>query len=170
MLKLPAGNQNCWAEFSLLLEHELEFCPGKLYYLKGNNGSGKSTFIKKCLFPALERIRTQNYRIYLEQQFHLQAYAIKAQASILNPEQRLVTQHDCLDYLFQDLWQAYTLEPRPVYVISDECHYLEYIHNQLCAMDIPFCLIYSIHGDNPLPQPFITYNFEPVTLQQSIIR
>ena len=138
MITLPAGKRDIWPGFSLSLEKPLRFEVGKSYYLKGANGSGKSSFIHQILLPELEG-RTDLYVLCLQQQMHLQLYALRAQAAIFKPGFAIRSEEDVWRYLWQDL--AERQDDLPVYVIADEAYNLDIPKD----MQRPICLIYSSH-------------------------
>lgn len=138
MISLSAGKKDIWPGFSLNLDRPLTFQTGESYYLKGANGSGKSSFIHRVLLPELND-RHDLYVLCLQQQMHLQIYALRAQAAIFKPGFAIRNEEDVWRYLWQDL--AVRQDEKPVYVIADEAFNLdipEDIHR-------PVCLIYSSH-------------------------
>jgi ABC-type dipeptide/oligopeptide/nickel transport system ATPase subunit len=138
MIQLPAGKREIWPGFTLNLPQSLEFAPGSSYHLKGANGSGKSSFIHRILLPALQD-RDDLYILCLEQQMHLQIYALSAIAAIFKPEYSIRNEEDVWRYLWDDL--ASRADSFPVYVIADEAHQLKIP----AAPERPVCLIYSSH-------------------------
>ncbi|MCB5262722.1 MAG: hypothetical protein LHW64_08260 [Candidatus Cloacimonetes bacterium] len=138
MITLPAGTRDIWPGFSLSIDQPLVFQIGESYFLKGANGSGKSSLIHHILLPEL-RGRKELYVLCLQQQMHLQIYALRAQAAIFQPGFAIRGEEDVWRYLWQDL--AARRDNLPVYVIADEA----------CSLDIPkdiqrpICLIYSSH-------------------------
>ncbi len=138
MITLPAGKREIWPGFSLKLEKPLHFQTGENYYLKGANGSGKSSFIHRVLLSVLES-RKDLYVLCLQQQMHLQIYALRAQAAIFKPGFAIRGEEDVWRYLWQDL--AERQDDLPVCVIADEAYNLD------IPRDIgrPICLIYSSH-------------------------
>ena len=142
MIKIAPGIVSCWQDFSLLIEQELFFLPENIYYLQGENGSGKSSFIKHSLLPVLETQRNLFYFLYFQQLFHLQGYAIKSHSAFYQPELKLKSEWDCIQYLLHNLSEIYAIESKPVYCIVDENRYLAEIYHYLKESGIPFCLIF----------------------------
>ncbi len=169
MLHISSGELTCWPGFSLKLESELSFLPGNSYHLVGNNGSGKSSFITQILLPLLQKHEANLYRIYVQQLFHIQGFAIKAHAAINKPELKLRSEQDCLIYLLHNLSEAIVRQARPVYLIVDESLYLPVIYDYLKQFGFPHCLIYSHHGANPLPTPDHTIAFKPLSANVSSV-
>lgn len=167
MIVVPSGVLSCWQDFSLCLEHNLEFHPGTSYYLSGNNGSGKSSFITQILLPLLQLHKDTLYRIYVQQLFHKQGYAIKAHAAIHKPNLKLRSEEDCLQYLLNNLQEAFISEQRPVFFIADESHYLPLINSFFETLDAPCCLIYCEHGDSSLTSQAKTIVFQPLSTSQT---
>ena len=122
MITLPAGKREIWPGFSLKLEKPLHFQTGENYYLKGANGSGKSSFIHRVLLSVLES-RKDLYVLCLQQQMHLQIYALRAQAAIFKPGFAIRGEEDVWRYLWQDL--AERQDDLPVCVIADEAYNLD---------------------------------------------
>ena len=138
MITLPAGKREIWPGFTLDLSTALYFQPGASYYLKGANGSGKSSFIHRVLLPELSG-RKDLYVLCLQQQMHLQLYALRAQAAIFKPGFAIRQEADIWRYLWQDL--AERQDMLPVYVIADEAYNLDIPQD----LQRPLCLIYSSH-------------------------
>ncbi|MCB5253157.1 MAG: hypothetical protein RBR69_04310 [Candidatus Cloacimonadaceae bacterium] len=160
MISLPAGKRDIWPGFALSWKNPLSFQMGKSYYLKGDNGSGKSSFIHSVLLPALSG-RKDLYVLCLQQQMHLQIYALRAQAAIFRPGFAIRSEEDVWRYLWQDL--ASRQDELPVYVVADEAHSLD------IPQDIqrPICLIYSSHRYQ-LPETHIL-DFVQVSPQETVI-
>ena len=148
MLSIPAGKYSVWPDFSLELSSPHSFDPSFHYYLHGNNGSGKSSFIKKILLPALSHI-PDIYHMYWEQQIVLQSYAIKAHAAFAKYEKKLDTDADCLGYLLTNLRQSLLAEKRVAYFVVDECLQLSQILSYIDTHQLPVCLIYTHHDAFP---------------------
>jgi len=167
MLSISKGVLNCWPQFSLKLESPIVLASGNTYHLVGDNGSGKSSFITQILLPLMKVNEQLIYRIYVQQLFHLQGYAIRAHAAINKPNIRLRTEADCLAYLLDNLADALSSQPRPVYVIADESQQLSVISLYLKQLSVPCCLLYCQHGGIPLPETTHTIMFQPLSSQQS---
>lgn len=147
----------------MLIEHKLNFTPGKIYHLQGENGSGKSSFIRHSLLPAINNKKDLCYRLYLQQLFHLQAYAIKSHSAFYKPELKLNGELDCLQYLLNNLSETYAQEPRPVYCLVDENRHLPLIFNYLNENKFPFCLIFCDHSSAFSAQMATEINFQVIT-------
>ena len=169
MIEIPQGPIFCWQDFSLLIEKKLTFEPGMIYNLQGENGCGKSSFLKHCLLPVLESKKDLIYRIYLQQLFHLQGYAIKSHSAFYKPELELRSELDCVQYLLNNLFETFSQDPRPVYCIVDENRYIQEIHRYLKENDFPFCLIYCAHSSFSLSEDVNIVNFKVINPKQSII-
>ncbi|MDI3504647.1 MAG: hypothetical protein PWP64_1583 [Candidatus Cloacimonadota bacterium] len=138
MIRISAGKREVWPGFSLIIPQALEFHPGSQYFLKGDNGSGKSSFIHRILLPLLQQ-RDDLYIICLQQQMYLQIHALSALAAVFKPDFFVRNEDDVWRYLWDDL--AAQKDSLPVFVIADEAHRL----NIPEAMDRPLCLIFSSH-------------------------
>lgn len=139
---IKAGYYQVWPDFALEIGSDLSFEQGKSHQLQGANGSGKSSFIQKLLIPAL-RARKGAYIVYIEQQMHLQLFAIKAHAAFHAPGLRISTPSDAAMYLMQDLKKAYAANPGDIYIVSDECPCLHLLQ----ALKLPHCLIVIDHHE-----------------------
>lgn len=144
MLSFDSGTYDIWPDFRLALGSPIDILPQYHYYLAGNNGSGKSSFIKKILLPEL---LSQNniYRLYWEQQILLQGYALKAHAAFNKHAKRLDSELDCLYYLLNNLKSSLQREPRDAYFVVDECLYFQHIISFIKEHDLSVCLIFSHH-------------------------
>jgi uridine kinase len=143
---------------------------GEIIYLAGANGSGKSSFLKQVLLPKLKTQPNDFYTLYLEQFFHLQAYVVRAQAALMHPQRKLQNSFDCLAYLLDDLSLAQQKVRRPVFVLADESRNLLALSSFLQNSGFDYCLVYSIHGENPLSLPYRSLQFESLNTKVSIIR
>ena len=138
MLKIAKGLHPIWQGFSLDIEEDISFEMGGIYRLDGPNGSGKSSFINKILLPRLLK-NDQLHLIYIQQQMHMQLYALRAWAALYYPHIRVKNENDVWQLLWQDL--AKLEDDKPVFVISDEAAELEF-PGQLAR---PTCVVYSSH-------------------------
>lgn len=154
-MQFAAGEYPIWKEFCLNLRTPLSFQAGCRYHLSGPNGSGKSSFIHRVLLPEL---RKQNaYIILLEQQMHLQLYALKAHAAIFHPEQTIHDESDVRRFLLEDLQRSYQLCAKAIWILADESHDL----NALARCTLPHTLIYTAHHQK-LEQAE-TIHFQPLS-------
>lgn len=142
MLKLKAGRRQVWQSFALDITDEISFEMNFSYQLCGVNGSGKSSFLQKILVPALQE-QADCYIVYLQQQMHLQLFALKAHAAFKAPGTRINSSTDAAKYLLEDLEKAYAIQPRDIYLIADECPCLE----ALQQLKLPHCLILIDHHE-----------------------
>lgn len=141
MICIPSTTFQIWPEFGLEIKTPLMFSAGCSYHLDGSNGSGKSSLITQILIPELQKQRT--YTLYFEQQMHLQLYAIKAYAAIMQKDAHIATEADLIRFMMENLRTAYASEQRDIYLIADESHELEELAG-LCDF-APFTLIYTSH-------------------------
>ncbi|HOY84979.1 MAG: hypothetical protein PHG32_04455 [Candidatus Cloacimonetes bacterium] len=140
---LPKGDYRVWDDFALTLTADLGFRPG-IHYLSGTNGSGKSSLLTRLLLPRLLNTNSV-YSVYFEQQMQLQVTAVKAYASVVQPRRKINSEADTVDFLLDDLLQAWQSEPRPCYVVMDESLFAERVLDFLQANLLAFSLIYSAH-------------------------
>lgn len=143
---IPNSTYKIWADFSLKLDHELVFETGKCYHLTGQNGSGKSSFIKQVLIPFLLKQRGSQYVLYLEQQVQSQFDAVKANAALQKPSVHISNITDMFAYQLHQLSLKTEKEPRPVVFIMDETVCFEQISSWLARQSLEqVCMIYVSH-------------------------
>lgn len=140
MLRIAAGSLRVWPAFTLDLTQDLCFEQEHRYQLWGANGSGKSSFLQKILLPQLQNAEG-SYIVYLQQQMHLQLYALKAHAAFHAPGRRITDAHDAAEYLLDDLSKTYPSRPKDIFIIADESPALEL----LLRFPLPHCLILIDH-------------------------
>jgi len=170
LLTIASGCYPCWPGFSLQIEQDLNLVTGEIVYLAGANGSGKSSFLRQVLLPKLKTQPHDFYTLYLEQFFHLQAYMVRAQAALMHPQRKLHNSFDCLAYLLDDLSQAQQQARKPVFVLADESRNILALSSFLQNSGFEYCLVYSIHGENPLSLPYRSLHFTPLSPNVSSIR
>ncbi len=162
-LSIPTGELQIWNNFSLWIEHDLEFETGKTYHLQGNNGSGKSSFLSRVLLPHLQN--SSSYLLYLQQQMHTQLYAVQAYAAVMKPPQILKTEQEVVNYLGNDLVRNYQLSPRPAFVLVDESRFEAELVG-IISLNCPLtCFILASHHGQPSGATLV--RFEPVTPNRS---
>jgi len=140
MLRIAAGTRQVWPAFSLDLTHDLLFEQECRYQLCGANGSGKSSFLRKILLPQIQSTE-EAYIVYLQQQMHLQLYALKAHAAFHAPGRRIADPRDAAEYLLDDLSKTYSSRPKDIFIIADESPALEL----LLRFPLLHCLILIDH-------------------------
>lgn len=164
---IKAGDYKLWPDFSLSVECDLILPPEQHYYLQGDNGSGKSSFIRKLLLPLLKQ--TGCYHLYWEQQIHLQHYIIRAHAALHHHPIPAATDLDCLRYLLMDLALAYHQQPRATHFVVDECTFFQELVNLVQESGIPTSLIYSHHDGKLLDTDCQTLVFTKLSSSQSVL-
>ena len=101
---IPADNYRIWERLTLSVPEPLDFTLGQHYLLIGDNGAGKSSFIKRVFLPAFEAQADRRFLLfYVTQDFLMQFYAIKAHAAyhqreksaIHSPEAAIAYLYDC---------------------------------------------------------------------------
>jgi len=143
---IPAFKYEIWTEFQLEITSDIEFETGSCYHLKGQNGSGKTSFVRKVLIPHLVKNPSQQYILYLEQQVQSQLDAIKAYAAIQKPAVHLKNVEEMFEYQLNLLSAAFEQEPRPIIIILDETVYPLVINQWLQQTNIEhICLVYISH-------------------------
>ena len=100
------------------LYDDLEFKLGKKYFLYGENGSGKSSFIVNVLIPELVKKRNnQFYIFYASQDFTIQYYVIKSYYKGLKKIKRDLSSIEKVLLFIKDIYISLN---EPVYYILDE--------------------------------------------------
>ncbi|MFO7659930.1 MAG: hypothetical protein R6V77_03365 [Candidatus Cloacimonadaceae bacterium] len=169
---VPAEVYHIWTDFSLEIDSELVFAIGKCYHLTGQNGAGKSSFIKKVLIPQLLKQQSLQFILYLEQQVQSQLDAVKANAALQKPAMHINTIDEMFDYQLKQLSRQLAAEPRPVIIILDETILSDLINQWLNKVSVEqACLIYISHQDFDFPsfKEVIKINLKPVSVSLSRI-
>jgi ABC-type transport system involved in cytochrome c biogenesis ATPase subunit len=169
MLSLPSGKHDIWPQFSLEIKQPINFECGTCYWLEGPNGSGKSSMFRGVLLPHLQSSKNSIYRLYIQQFTEHQNFAIKAHAAFYKPSVKIVSDLDCITYLLNNLKEAYSKHQRDAYLLVDESKHLSFIYDYLSTSGIPYCLIYSLHDDNPLATLSKKLTFEPLSVTYSVV-
>lgn len=163
---VPSEFYKIWADFSLEIGNDLIFAAGKCFHLTGENGAGKSSFIKQVLIPLLIKQPASQYILYLEQQVQSQLDAVKANAALQKPAVHINTVDEMFDYQLKQLSLQLAAEPRPVIIILDETILSDLINQWLNKVSVEqVCLIYISHQDFDFPdfKEVIKINLKPVS-------
>lgn len=169
---VPSELYKIWSNFALETSSDLVFETGKCYHLIGENGAGKSSFIRKVLIPLLLKQPASQYIIYLEQQVQSQLDAIKANAALQKPAMHINTIDEMFDYQLKQLSRQLDIEPRPVIIILDETILSDRINQWLCKVSPEHvCLIYISHQDISFPgfKTVSKISFTPLSVSLSRI-
>jgi ATPase subunit of ABC transporter with duplicated ATPase domains len=143
-MRIERQQAQLWAEFGVVIENDLCFEAGGRYQLCGNNGSGKSSFLRKLLLPALLK-EAGNYVLYFEQQMNLQLFTIRAHAAMNPSNPLLATEFQAVEFLLDDLRRTLDREPRPHYLILDETHETGKIIDHVVRNLPDSCMIIASH-------------------------
>ena len=145
---IPSSLYNPWKDFSIELETDLTLQTGLIYQLKGDNGSGKTSFIKKILIPQLLKKPEEQYILYIEQQVQSQFDAVKSYAALQKPAKHITNTEEMISFYFEILTRKLEQESREVVLILDECILPEAVNTQLMKLEkYGLCLIYIAHQD-----------------------
>ena len=169
---IPKSIYTIWSDFRLEIQHDIKFETGCCYHLKGQNGTGKSSFIKKILIPLLQNQTSEQCILYLEQQVQSQFDAIKAHAALQKPSVHINTVDGMFDYQLKQLSFQLDTEPRPVIIILDETIFSDLINPWLSKTGIEsICLVYISHQDFVFSgfTKVKEIAFKPISTQQSKI-
>jgi hypothetical protein len=139
ILTIEPGTYPLWEGFSLVLEYEIPLLAGQCYHLQGANGSGKSSFIRRALIPAL--VQNSVPYIYIEQQMRSQLFALMADASLKEYSDKLHTESDAIDYLLSGI----TSINQALVCICDESAHNQKVHTALAKSGKDFALIIVSH-------------------------
>jgi hypothetical protein len=143
---IPASVYQLWKGFSLEIKRDLSFNPGFVYRIKGANGAGKTTFIRKLLLPAVQKTPETQYILYIEQQIQSQFDAIKAYAAMQKPAVGIDTFSAMISYLLSLYENVRSSSYRPLMIVCDECQYDDLICQYLQKLEASsYCLIYISH-------------------------
>jgi ABC-type cobalamin/Fe3+-siderophores transport system ATPase subunit len=164
--QITRAKYQAWKEFKLQLDDNILFSTGMFYHLKGQNGSGKSSFIRKVLLPFLKNDPQKQYIFYLEQMIQTQFDAVHACAALSKPARQITTRSEMVAFLMDNLWMCYKEEPRPVFIIIDEYPDSKLISELLTRIDIKeYCLVYTSHQKTQFErfENLRTIDFMPLT-------
>lgn len=145
---IPKSIYNIWTDFRIETQQNIKFETGCCYHLKGQNGTGKSSFIRKILIPQLQNRTSEQYILYLEQQVQSQFDALKAHAALQKPSVQINSVEHMFSYQLRRLSHFTEKDPRSAIIILDETIYPEIINEWLQEADLEqVCLIYVSHLD-----------------------
>ena len=101
-ITIPPDNYPLWEHLTLSVPQTLTFALRRQYLLVGDNGAGKSSFIKRVFIPAFERQADQRLFLwYVSQDFLMQFYAIKAHSALHQREKSAIHSPEAaIAYLF----------------------------------------------------------------------
>ncbi len=108
---IPADNYRIWERLTLSVPEPLDFTLHRQYLFIGDNGAGKSSFIKRVFLPAFEAQADRRWLLlYITQDFLMQFYAIKAhsafhqreKSAIHSPEAAIAYMYDCYRNALKD--------------------------------------------------------------------
>jgi hypothetical protein len=143
---IPASDYQVWTDFKISFNNDLSLTTGNIYSLKGNNGSGKSSFIRKILIPYLQKNPQNQYVMYIEQQVQSQLDAVKSYTAMQKPPVRIETTEEMTTWLMANLKDSVQKAPRPVFLILDECSISNinlitsgFEANQICFLYVSHC-------------------------------
>jgi ABC-type sugar transport system ATPase subunit len=143
---VPASNCPVWSVFSIEVTKDISFECRRHYQLTGDNGSGKSSFLKRILIPQLLTNPSQQYVLYIEQQIQSQFDAVKAYAALQKPPVQISSFEEMVDFQLQTLSEQLKVQDRPCFIILDECQFTQRIVQTLSRLKIKqYCLLYVSH-------------------------
>ncbi|MDP2173667.1 MAG: hypothetical protein Q8M98_06095 [Candidatus Cloacimonadaceae bacterium] len=143
MFMIPTGSHSLWQGFDLDVRRELWFGIGDIFHLHGDNGSGKTSFLRKLLVPqALDSVNPV-YQLYFEQQSALQLFSVKAYAALQKPPRQINNENQMIDYLLDSFDLARQREARPALVMIDESPRLHDIIERVSVHSV--CIVFASH-------------------------
>lgn len=143
---IKKGTYPIWESFSLELPEDLDLGSGNIYWLKGDNGSGKSSFISQVLIPLLREQEAEAYIVWMQQQMLRQFYVLKAHAALNQYPVPIRSEKDAGTYLLHDLEQVMLREPHPVIAILDEFASPDKVISRLRLMSQPLLAVFCSHN------------------------
>lgn len=82
VLRIEKGLYHIWDCLKLRLDSDLDFRVNQSYVLIGDNGSGKTSFVKQLLLQKCKSVPDRNFHLfYIDQDFLLQYHAIQAHSA-----------------------------------------------------------------------------------------
>jgi len=159
MLTLPPATHKLYAGFTLEITDDLDFRTGNRYYLKGANGSGKTSFLKRILLSKLLEHPARQYILYLEQQMRGQFLAIKAYAAYGDYHLPITCDAEAVQYLLHNLHQCLSYEPRPIVLVIDESIAAQPLRDLFAVHSRDACLIEVSHDSGSGRESWITLEF-----------
>jgi hypothetical protein len=151
----------------------IAFETGNCYHLKGNNGTGKTSFLRKVLFPFLQRHPYQQYILYIEQQVQSQYDAVRAYAALKKPSVVISDDIEMIGYQIKMINEARKFEPRPLMILLDEPSNPEIVAHWLSSISLDnICLLYVSHTDIEYNSSFnpCSINFESLSMNLSLVK
>ncbi|MDZ4182589.1 MAG: hypothetical protein U1B83_06915 [Candidatus Cloacimonadaceae bacterium] len=125
------------------MRQELSLGIGELIHLSGDNGSGKSSFLRRLLIPQIQAQQADIYQLYFEQQSALQLFSVKAHAAFQKPPRQINNEEQMTTYLLDNLELAMRKQSRPVILMIDESPRLESIVERV--RQHPVCIVFASH-------------------------
>lgn len=145
---VPCQSYLLYKSFFIKISKDLCFETDKSYWLKGKNGSGKTSFIKKILVPLLQRNPDEQYIIYVEQQIQAQFDAIKSYCLLQKPATEIHSLPDMVKGLFNITIERMSMVKRPIFIILDEYYDIDVINSSLAKFNPDmYCLIIVSHSE-----------------------
>lgn len=149
---IKASTNNVWSDFKIEVTADLVFEAGSIYQLDGDNGTGKTSFIKKVLIPEILLNPDRQYLMYIEQQIQSQFDVVKAYAALQKPAVQIHTFTDMVDYQLYKLSQQLITQSKPCFIIIDESSLLTRIVQTLSRLKVKqYCLVYVSHQKCEIP-------------------
>ncbi|MDD2332002.1 MAG: hypothetical protein PHI68_05050 [Candidatus Cloacimonetes bacterium] len=165
---LKKGRYRIWQDFELELIQDLILEPGVCYLLTGANGSGKSSFLKRCLLPGL-KLGGYCY-LYIGQQLDTQLYVCKADSAFSQSRINVKDGSSMVEYLFERLAEVLAQEnPGICYIVLDEYYEYRQVLDYLEDLKISCCLIAVSHASFECSYPVKELSFVPQSLNLSLI-
>jgi len=142
---IKKGIYQIWDNFSIELLTDITFQVNHSYYLKGDNGSGKTSFIRKLLIPNLQIEPEQQHILYCEQQIQSIYDVVNAYVFFQKQNYFINNEKDLAIYQSSLALEANDLEKRPLMCILDESKELPEYHKQLISDGKDCCLVFTTH-------------------------
>lgn len=141
-MKLTAQVYQVWHDFRIKLSSEIKFEPNYLYLFTGDNGAGKTSFLRKVILPELQKSK-EFFPAYLSQDFAHQYYSIKAYSVYDNNNSVVNNFSEAINYYLQRLSNDISKD-KIIFLMLDEAevyHKLKELTTPLKNHQVIFLLI-----------------------------
>lgn len=170
LIELTKGEYKLNNSISAKITSDIIFQYGLTYLLNGDNGTGKSSFLKNILVPQIDKIATNNFLLFhTEQDVALQFYVIKSYYKGLKKSKKIFS---TFEYGLQNLKEEFLTfnlyKNKQIVFILDEID--QYVDINEFLKDLPIentTLILATHNKQKLwtKENFITLNFKKINLE-----
>ncbi len=165
---IDAGTYDLWPQFSLEIPDAIATKSMQCYRIKGANGSGKSSLIKKILLPILKK--SDCYYLYLEQQMLAQLFAVKAHAALSKYPHPIDDEAQVTSYLLENLKSELQGRKRLCCFVLDETAQYQRVFDFIREHDLEYVCIIISHDDIKVQLPSSTISIEAIDASRSRLK